>query len=146
MSRASIVKPLGNNELYEFYVEQSTKFEVVNKAVFRKITSEFNKEIGQYILEGKEVKLPSRLGFLRIRKHENKKNADSLLTDWKLTKEIGKIVKHLNNHTDGFFFRFYWDKKISNAIKQTYYKFYPVRSLKRALAHNIIKHKMDYFE
>ncbi len=146
MSKTNIVKPFGCKELYKFYTEQSPNKDVVDKPTFSKVSSDFNQIIGQYVLEGKEVKFPSRLGFLRIRKHKNKMEKESLLTDWKLTKQVGKIVKHLNDHTNGFFFRFYWDKKISNAIKQSYYKFYPVRDLKRGLAYNIKVNKMDYFE
>ena len=56
MSKTNIVKPFGCKELYEFYVEQSTNKDVVDKPTFSKVSSDFNQCIGQYVLEGKEVK------------------------------------------------------------------------------------------
>lgn len=146
MSNSNIVKPLGILDLYKFYETKSTKKEVIDLKLFRKVTADFNLKVGEYILNGGEFKLPSRLGFLRILKIKNRLDNDSLITNWRLTKQAGKIVKFLNGHTNGYFFRFYWNKRISNAIKQTYYRFYPTRKLKRTLAYNIKEKKMDYFE
>lgn len=146
MSNSNIVKPLGILDLYKFYETKSTKKEVIDLKLFRKVTADFNLKVGEYILNGGEFKLPSRLGFLKILKIKNRLDNDSLITNWRLTKQAGKIVKFLNDHTNGYFFRFYWNKRISNAIKQTYYRFYPTRKLKRTLAHNIKEKKMDYFE
>jgi len=84
-----------------------------------------------------EFEMPYRLGSLRIKKTKTWFDPKTMKVDWKKTKEIGKRVYHMNEHTNYFNFRFFWKKKTAAD-----------RDNKRRLS-SILKDKnrtVDYYE
>lgn len=121
---------------------------VVSYKTYSNILKDFNKEMIRLIIEeGVEFKLPARMGYLRIRKYKKKirinddgsVNTRSLKVNWsesiklwhreypdKTMQELKQIsgkplVYHLNEHTDGNNYLFYWNKKGSNAKNRGIY-------------------------
>jgi hypothetical protein len=128
---------------------------------FAGIIKDFNKELSRMIIEeAVEFKMPLRLGYVRIKKFKRKyiiladgtvdKSNQSI--NWKATWELwykqypgktneelkqihGKpIIYHLNEHTDGYGFFLYWNKKGSNAINRSVYSMIFADDNKRHLA------------
>ena len=99
------------------------------------------------MLNSKEVKLTCRMGTLQIVKHQPKEyTGKSLRWDWKSTRELGKPVYYLNEHSNFFKYRFFWSKQdciIPNRIK---YMFVASRENKRDLAKLIFSKQCDYIE
>ncbi len=119
----------------------------VDKKLFKKITYEFNKRIMQYVTESaEEFKIPYRLGVIRIKKSKmNFKDPQALRTDWNESRKLGKTVKHLNDHTNNYKYRFFWHKSICNAKNKTAYCFETTRTLRRRLAYLLNNKITDYY-
>ena len=128
-----------------FSYSKRTKILVMSMCIFLilYITSSFT----DIIEDNLPFKMPCRLGVLRVKKSKmNYKDKNKLKVDWKTSKEANKIVYHLNDHTNGYKFRFWWEKR--GPIKNlSVYSFTPIREYKRLLS-SILKDKnrtIDYF-
>lgn len=97
------------------------------------------------LYESKTYTLPYALGIVKIGKRRPKYySKKSLCVDYKTSKEIGKVVYHTNEHSDGFKYRLHWSK-IGLQAKWPYkYRLSFVRTNKRLLA-QIIKNKQTDF-
>jgi len=149
-------------------------FGKANYSIFRDVIKDFNAEITKLLIEeGAEFKMPVRLGTIRIRKYKQKIkfNDDGSVdkkgmgVNWPESKKLwqreypGKtseelklirnkqLVYYLNEHTDGYRFILYWNKKGSNAKNRTLYSFVFTYSNNRHLA-SILKgdNKAEYYE
>ena len=132
---------------YKEYIELDTQYDVDLKT-FKAIVTDYFKYIRDEVMYNcKEFKLPCRLGKLSIVKHQPKEfTGKSLRWDWKATKELGKPVYLLNEHSGFFKYRFYWSKKDCLLTNKSMYQFVACRQNKRDLA-QIIKNKLkDYPE
>lgn len=90
-------------------------------------------------------KMPGKLGDIfisKVKKDRSKKK--TLNVNWKQSKEIGKKVYHLNNHSDNFDYKVFWNKRTAFCRNITMYSFGPCRKLSRNLAQAIFA-KKDYF-
>ena len=141
-----------SRDIYKQYKKDTPKDIQVSYDVFNKVTSEFNKLVLDKVLnESEQVKFPCGLGTLRIKKTKmkfNVKNKKRMFSpDWVKTKEVGKLVYHMNEHRNGYRYRFHWDKKKSRIKNKKHYSFITARSPKRRLAH-ILKNmpEREYFE
>ena len=140
-------KDYGSNDVYKYYKKTIIPELQVDKQTFRKICDEFNKLISEEILiNSEEIRFPYRLGTLRIKKSKMKyDDKNKLKIDWAASRKLGKRIYHLNDHTGGYKYRFYWTKGIVKNI--TAYSFIPTRTNTRTLA-SILKDKdrqLDYF-
>ena len=140
-------KDYGSNDVYKKYKEDVIPELQVDKKLFRKICDDFNRMlIEEILLNSEEVRLPYRLGTVRIKKSKMKyDDKNKLKIDWAASKKLGKRIYHLNDHTGGYKYRFYWTKGIVKNI--TAYSFIPTRTNTRRLA-SILKDKnreLDYF-
>ena len=89
-------------------------------------------------------KMPSGLGYIRIGKYLPKTYTDkSLSVDYKASKEYGKRIYHLNEHSGGYKFRLFWSKQPYTFSDRYKYQLVFVRANKRRLAQLIFNHK-DY--
>lgn len=116
---------------------------------YKSICADFNKEIVNHILlDSGTLKLPHRLGEIRIQKKKmNFTSKENLKIDWKKTKEIGKRIYHLNDHTNNYRYKWYWTKTRAIVKNKSYYSFIPTRANKRTLASILLNTKqIDYFE
>ena len=132
----------------KFTPEERACSSFVDYKTYSNILKDFNKEMIRLIIEeGVEFKLPVRLGFLRVKKYkknirlnpDGSVNTKSLKVDWNESIKLWKreypdkdmdelkqikgkpLVYHLNNHTDGYNYLFYWSKKGSNAKNRGIY-------------------------
>lgn len=150
-------KPRGKSKLinhytfkdaYKLYKTDVIKELQVDKKTYSKIIKLFNKLLVEKMLnESETIKLPYRLGYLRIKKNKINYSTNKMSIDWKTTFETGCKVVHTNEHRNGYRYRFYWSKKGSAINNISFYSFTPVRTAKRNLA-KILKYKpeIDYFE
>ena len=91
-----------------------------------KLTADYNEFLTQKVLEGYEVTLPARMGTLLLKgkkikpKLNEKGQITNLTTNWKATldlweknpqaKEQKKVIKFLNEETNGVRYSFFWSK------------------------------------
>jgi len=130
---------------YWDFIEDNKLYQIDYKKYREIITDYFKHIYNQVIEEGCEVKLPCRLGILCIVKHKPKNyNSKSLRVDFKSTNELHKTIFHLNEHSDGYKFRFYWNKKESLVTNKTKYQLVATRFNKRRLAQIIKNKEHDY--
>lgn len=153
----------GLKDAYRYY-RILDKDNLVTYEIFSKIVTEFNEAVMDVIIEkAGRFRLPGRLGDIRIKKKKNVMDVNYLKPDWKacwkLWEEIysdktedeivkipnKKIVYHLNDHSDNYYYKFYWDKATCNVRNNTAYCFIPTRTNKEKLVHQL-KLKTDYFE
>lgn len=88
--------------------------------------------------------MPSGLGLICIVKYKPKTYTDkSLSVDYKSSKEEGKRIYHLNEHSDGYKFRLYWSKQPYTFADRYKYQLTLTRANKRRLAQLIFNHN-DY--
>ena len=137
-------------DYYLFYkgkIEKTTVYDIDMKT-YKAIITDYLKYIRDQIMqECKEFKLPCRLGTLSIIKHRPKEFSNrSLRFDWKATKETGKAVYLLNEHSNYFKYRFHWSKKYCLLTNKTRYQFVATRENKRNLAQIIFNKLKDYPE
>ena len=159
-------------DAYKLYKEDNLNG--VDKSTFVKVCKEFNKLLIQQVIENSfEYRLPYRLGFLRVKKCKNvievvdgKINTVRLKPDWdacwdywnriyegKTRAEIvaipnKKLIYHYNDSTDGYYYKFFWDRKQCAIKNQAMYKFRPTMGVKKLLtAHLYDEDRLnDYYE
>lgn len=132
---------------YKQNIEKDTVYDIDLKTYKNVITDYFKYIRDEIMLNCKEFKLPCRLGTLSIVKHQPKEfTGKSLRFDWKATKESGKPVYLLNDHSNYFKYRFFWSKKDCLLTNKTKYQFVASRDNKRTLAKIIFNNEHDYPE
>lgn len=109
----------------------------------------FNYAFRDYLFETAEkAKLPWGIGDFVVSKYKKKKKKInpktgeeiiSLPIDWKKTKESGKIIYHLNRHTEGYRFRVKWFIDSARFRWSEIWTFRPSRDSSRLLNHYIKK-------
>lgn len=155
-------------EMYNSYKKHRKLKPYVTREDFFKIVATFNREVIKLILyKNYSFNIPFGLGSLKVVK--KKKNGyilddegnvieKDLVIDrrrtWQLWKnnpkarEDKKYVYHLNEHTDGYVYRFFWDRKGVSVQNITSYKFNTIRANKRWL-YSILTDEdleVDFFE
>ncbi len=108
------------------------------------------------VLQGDKVELPCNLGHVDVfgrmydLKLDDTGKPIATCVDWKATKELWKkypeygkgdnkkMVYHVNEHTDGYRYKFLWDKQATENVKnKALYSLQPSRANKRTLAAHI---------
>jgi len=123
----------------------------LSKKIYGKVLNDFNEAIRDLIInESFEYKLPYRMGILTIRKHKNTpwindegELMNNLPVDWDSTlklweedpeaKEDKKLVRHYNEHTNGYVARWYYGTGKAKYINKSAYSFIPCRTAKLKL-------------
>jgi hypothetical protein len=136
----SYIKSLEGGENSPYYIPYST---------YIKINNTYTNYIVNRVLEQSlPFKLGHRLGSFQIVK--KKVYAGSQIkyesVDWEISRQLHKKVYHLNDHSGGFKYLFWWDRNNAAVVNIRAYKFIPVRTIKRKLAFNIKNKIRDYFE
>jgi len=148
-------------EVYAFYATKQP--DPVSYKIWKELILKYNQAMMHHIIyDHSEWVLPKRLGTLRVKKkkkvlavkEDGTIDKNRLKADWKKTKLMwekkypGKteeeinlipieekgIIYILNEHTEGYTFKFYWDRKASNVPQQNYYSFKVIRKYNRELA------------
>jgi hypothetical protein len=116
----------------------------ISRALYRTICMEFNRLLSENIMkEALEFKIPANLGALRVKKIKGNKTRR---VDWKTTKKHNTKVYHLNFHTDGYYYKWFWHKKRAIFTNKSAYSFTPTRYNKRTLAGLLKTNQVEFFE
>ena len=116
-SKNKISNPYKLKDAYNWYIkdkdENSTKY--IDWFTYRDICHKMLKKMYvDYMLESSSELLLPKLGNLSVIKQMPKTwTPKSLKVDFHATKKYGKTIYHMNEHTDGFKFRVYWNKQNS---------------------------------
>lgn len=154
------ISDYGIPEYYKYYQKtvQYDKFEskfsgntklIVTKEEYNTIITDFFKKISERILKAEIIQFPSGLGNLSVRK--KKMHFDKLLrknklrVDWGTFKKTGIKTYFTNDHTDGYYGSWVWDKSRCKIPTKTYYRFIPSRKNSRAIT-QVFKAKGDFTE
>jgi len=158
---------------YKTYKKDNPKG--VSAKIFVSICKKFNKKvIDKIVYQSFEFRIPHQLGFIRVKKcvttievtEDGKLNTTRLKPDWKACWEYWykiypgktrqeivdipdkKLIYHYNDDTDGFYYKFYWDRRVSNVRNQSLYKFRPTMGVKQILKDRLRNedYTNDYYE
>lgn len=131
-------------DIYRTYCKENNDVDMPYSR-FKRILDEFNKTIKESILDASECfKMPLGLGYICIVKYRPKSYTQkSLSVDYKSSKEEGKRIYHLNEHSGGYKYRLYWSKVPQTFPDRYKYQLILVRENKRHLA-QLIFNKQDY--
>lgn len=138
-----------NKKSYTIYDMYRTYIQNIDVEVpyvrFKRVLEAFNGIVREELLERSEgFKMPYGLGYLRIVKYLPKRfTKEHLSKDYKSSKEEGKPIYHLNEHSDGYKYRLYWSRIPQTFPDRYRYQIKMVRENKRHLAQLIFNHK-DY--
>lgn len=117
----------------------------VDYSLYKLVLDTMCNVILEHVLNASEgFKMPYGLGYIQIGKYRPKTYTEqSLSVDYKTSKEYGKRIYHLNEHSDGYKYRLHWSK-VPKTFPQRYkYSLSLVRKNKRRLA-QLIFNKQDY--
>lgn len=130
---------------------------------YHNILKDFYGHISERILKGEDFKMFERLGTIGIRKNKIhikiNKEGDVITNapiDFKKTMELWQddseakekkvLVRHLNEHTNRYIHRWYWDKSVANFRNKIAYAFIPSRKNKRKLSKKLKSDdNVDYY-
>lgn len=154
--------------IYRYYKkkQKGLKKPIIEEFTFSKIIKTFNEAITEEIVNNSaEYRMPYRLGYLRIRKHKTRIVLDAdgklktghLHPNWAATnalweknakaKEEKKLIWHTNKHSDGYYFKWFWDKTVCNITNSSVYSLDMCRDNTRAIAKALnLNDKLDYYE
>ena len=129
-------------DMYTVYKNKSTE---VPYNRFKRILDTFNKVVLDEMFERSGCfKMPQGLGYIFIVKYKPKRyDSNSLSKDYKASKEEGKTIYHLNEHSGGYKYRLYWSRVPRTFPDRYKYQLIMVRANKRRLAQLIFKN-YDY--
>lgn len=130
---------------YTEYVKDNPLYQV-DYRTFRDIINDYFKYLRDELIEnGKEIRLPCRMGTLAVVKHKPKEyTGKSLRIDYGESKKQNKLIYHLNEHSGFFKYRVHWNKQNMLTPNKSKYQLVMTRSNKRRLAY-ILKNKIrDY--
>lgn len=121
---------------------------------YRSILNTYNKMFRDYVVEtGDSFKLPHGFGEILIWKWKKKKIITNPITgkqhiamaiDWVKSKQQGKHIYILNNHTDGFRMQWKWLKSTARFELSEIYVFKPTRESSRKISEAIKKNPHHY--
>ena len=154
-------------QVYNDYKKNRRSTTRVNREVFLRIVSEFNKKImKQIIYKNHKFDLPYRLGYIQILKRKtmglefdndgNIIGCDLVVNRYatrKLWKEHPELVfkkykYFLNEETDGYVYKFTWYRATGFVHNIHLYRFIPTRLAKKALQRALLNDQIDtdFFE
>jgi hypothetical protein len=149
-SRNKIQTPYTLQDMYPHYVSMYPEGSIyyLTYRQYRDITTMFLKHLAhQVVHKSLTVTLPFRLGEISVVKHKPAyKSLRNMAIDWDRSKELNKQVRQFNEHSNGYSYRFYWDRSKNILENKTVYIFQPARVNKREVA-RLLKSKLnDYYE
>ena len=135
-------------DFYNFYTDNidNNPLYSIEYSIYKQIVLEYFQYIkSQIMYNSKEFKFPYRIGSLQIVKHQPKNlDSRSLRVDYGESKKQGKLIYHLNEHSNYYKFRYYWSKIEMLIPNRSKYQFVASRANKRELAQIIKNNERDY--
>lgn len=128
-------------------IEKDTVYDI-NYTKYRAIVTDYFKYLRQRLIEeGKMIKLPYRMGNVQVVKSRPKHlDKRSLRIDYQATKQENKLILLLNEHSDFFKYRYWWNKVDMMVPNKSQYQLVATRANKRRLAQIIKNKELDYQE
>jgi hypothetical protein len=143
MTRPLIEKRVNSKESFKKFKKENPQINI-EYSLFTNILQSCGKLHSEHTLNGNLLKLPNRMGEICIiSKNLVIKNFDGKIVlpiDWKKTKELGKLVYHLNSTTDSYFQVKWYNYKATKGYN--FWKFIP----NRVEIQRRIKEYMDHTE
>lgn len=144
------MKTVNITDIYKKYVDRK----YIKEKEYKKIIDMFFDFVLDKVFKGDFVFLPLRLGCLYVSGKKTKiKVVDGkvagLAIDWKHTNEnlkngIDRRVYFLNEHTNGYRYKFIFSKKGAYVHNKLLYNFRLSKKRKRQLSKNILSGKYEY--
>ena len=134
-------------DFYQYYISNLDKelLDRIDYHLFKSVMLDYFDYIKRDVLEnGKIVQFPARFGEISVRKYRG--NPKYLQYDYQSSKEVEAPVWHFNEHTDGYRYKFYWNKSKLMIRNCTKYQIVFTRSNKRRLAQILKNNERDYIE
>lgn len=131
-------------DMYKAYKETTPKEKQVDYKTYSDIIKKCNKETIRVITrEAETLRLPLRLGLLKVTKYERSYNKAKWkwAVDFKATNENGFKVFH----DQQFIYKWEWRKKNSTVRNKTKYKFIACREAKREVPKALKTKLIDYY-
>lgn len=131
------------HSMYKYYKTNSPY--KVEYSLYKRILDKMSQIIAEAVLDRSEgFKMPCGLGYIQVGKYQPKNyNSKSLSIDYKSTREYGKVIYHLNEHSNGYKYRLHWSRVPMTFADRYKYQLCLVRANKRKLA-QLIFNKHDY--
>jgi hypothetical protein len=160
---AKIKKNICDYGMPEYYKEFKSKYPKDECPIDAKKFKDVLSGYWSMIADNYEVKYPIKFGYLKIVKEKRrikfyKGKATNLMVDWGATnklwaedpkaKEEKKLRFNTNEHTDGYMYKFWWDRRTSTVKNLSAYSFKMNRTTSRKLAAAVKSgdSSIDYFE
>lgn len=133
-----------------FNKDQSVKNIALPWNVYKNLIEDFSEELIDHMVNQSMIlKAPYNLGEFRIQKKKMPigllAESNKLKIDYAHYLKTGIKRKFLNEHRDGYRYKFYWLCK-KGPIGKNVYKYVPLRKHKRQLANVLLTTNKDYFE
>jgi hypothetical protein len=128
--------------LYWFYRVHRKEYKGVydiDQQEYRRLVKLITDGIVKEITSGNSIKLPYNLGELYV----YRKTQVIKPIDWHNTKKFGKYIYHLNLHSEGFIFKYRWNKTKGRFENKSLYKLRMNRVNTRALSKKILDNNIE---
>ena len=128
--------------IYDFYESYEYKDKIDKDTFINLIKDFFTLYFEKIVVDRKRYKLPFGLGVHRIKKRKLKGSIRPKI-DFGTTKKLGKTVYHLNKHTNGYYFKWFWDKEGIRIKNKSFYTFELTKKNTTFLAKEILRCSKD---
>jgi len=145
-----VINPYTFVDMYKFYIDEidDNSLYKIKYNEYVNIVGDYIKLVMEYLFEESGVfNMSYNLGKCSvIKKNYTLNKVCKEAPDWKTTNELGKKVIHLNEHSRGKRYGFYWDKRNRIIRNINLYRLVFTRYNKRHLAKLIKSGDYDYYE
>lgn len=151
MPRVSVEYRTSSKAAYDKFIADNPTLSISFEK-WKEVIYTFNELFRDYVLEsGEKAKLPFGLGSFAISKkkpkryktHEGKEYIN-LPVDWAKTRKAGKKIYHLNTHTDGCRFKWFWFPTESRIYQVHIWNFKPSRTSSRKIKEYLTKPNSNF--
>ena len=145
-----IQEPYTLADMYGDYIKEfeESSLYYMTYAEYIEITTLFLKHLAdEMILRSATVTLPFRLGDMSVVKRKPAyKSLRNMVIDWVTTKALHRRVYQFNDHSNGFVYKFDWNRGKCTVPYKINYVFSATRANKRLVAKLVKERTNDYFE
>lgn len=153
MPRVKVSYRTGSKEAYDKFCAAHPNINLTFDK-WKSIIYTHNHLFRDHILEtGDKIKLPWGLGAFSVTKKKSKKfvihkgkERVALPIDWAKTRKAGRRIYHLNTHTDGYKYRWFWFLSDARFYHTDIWVFKPSRVSSRKLAEYLKRPNSPYAE
>jgi hypothetical protein len=133
------------NDFHKKYAKERKKIEHLSKKDYFRILKKIFLNIAIQTMKGGRPFNPKvglgRFGIIKVK-------SNNTTINWKETVKHKRHILYKNSHTNGFFFRWVWEKNTSkcNFKNKRYYSFSVVPAIKKLLHEHIMEKEEDPYQ